>query len=92
MKAHTVVTYLLSAVLISIFSGVMAYLAVAVVREPLLTMDYRGEELFLHLAGEQWTIDLTIPERVAQLLQSLWFFLPAKIRLLLQTVTLFLHK
>ena len=92
MKAQPVVTYLLSTVLVSLFSGVMAYLAVAVVREPLLTMDYRGEELFLHLAGEQWTIDLTIPERAAQLLQSLWFFLPAKIRLLLQMVTLFLHK
>ena len=47
MKAHTIVTYLLSALLVSIFSGVMAYLAVAVVREPLLTVDYRGGELLL---------------------------------------------
>lgn len=92
MKAHTVVTYLLSALLVSIFSGVMVYLAVAVVKEPLLTVDYRGRELFLHLAGEQWLIDLTIPERIAQFLQNLWFFLPTKIRLLLQMVTLFLHK
>lgn len=86
-KFRFALTYVAAALIISLCGGAAAWLGAAVVKEPLLTVDYRGMELSLSLAGEEWLLDMTIPERIAQTAQRLWFFFPPKLRLMAQGIT-----
>ncbi len=87
MKLHGIVTFVLSALIVSICTGGAVYLAVKTGQEPPFTAEYQGSILLLDLVGEEWILDLTLPERAAQALQYGWFLLPSYLRLMLQGIT-----
>lgn len=86
MKLHRIITFVLSALIVSLCAGGAVYLALKTGQEPPLRAEYRGDILLLDLAGEQWLLDLSFPERAAQALQYGWIFLPPHLRLMLQGI------
>ncbi len=84
MKFHQIMTFALSALIISFCVGGAVYLVVKTGQEPPLVAEYRGDVLFLNFVGEEYLLDLSLPERMAQTLQYGWFFLPPGFRLMMQ--------